>query len=130
MTDSTPGQETILLVENEVLVRVALAEYLRECGYRVVEAASAAEALTFMQSSDLRIDVLFAGVNLSGAMNGFELARWTRTNRPEIKIELTGSIPQAAGVAGDLCQEGPTGVRPYEPSVVAERIRRFLAAKR
>jgi CheY-like chemotaxis protein len=43
--------ETVLVVEDEILVRTAIAEYLRHCGYRVVEAASADEAMTVLQET-------------------------------------------------------------------------------
>ena len=45
MVNETKAQETILLVEDEVLVRMPIAQYLRDCGYKVVEAVNADEAM-------------------------------------------------------------------------------------
>ena len=51
-SDPTTAPPTILIVENEVLVRMAVAAYLRECGFKVVEARTAAEALRVFESED------------------------------------------------------------------------------
>ena len=129
-TEAKAPQETVLVVEDEILVRFVIAEYLRDCGYRVIEATSADEAIVLLKTPKVRIDVLFTDIDMPGSMNGFALARWTRANRPEIKIELTGSVPQSADVAGDLCENGPLLTKPYEPQAVVDRIRRLLAARR
>jgi CheY-like chemotaxis protein len=77
--------ETVLVVEDEVLVRLAIAEYLRDCGYRVIEASSADEAILVLQQPELTIDVVFTDIEMPGPMDGFGLAQWTRTNRPRAR---------------------------------------------
>jgi CheY-like chemotaxis protein len=57
--------ETILFVEDEALVRMDMAEFLRECGYRVHEAATAEEAIEALQAKFV-IDLVFTDINLSG----------------------------------------------------------------
>lgn len=51
---------TVLLVEEDVLIRMPLAAYLRDCGYKVVEAVSSTEALMVLQQPDVTVDALFA----------------------------------------------------------------------
>ncbi len=118
----------VLVVEDEVLMRHAISEYLRDCGYKVIEAASADEAMLVLTKSQLEVDVLFSDIELPGAMDGFALAQWTRANRPGMEVILTGSVPRAVDSAADLCEEGPVP-KPYESQVVHDRIRRLLAAR-
>jgi CheY-like chemotaxis protein len=120
---------TVLVVEDEVLVRLVISQYLRDCGYRVLEAAHAAEAIAVLQQPHLEIDVLFSDIDMPGAMDGFGLAQWTRSNRPSLEVVLTGNVSRAVNAAKELCQEG-TVPKPYEPQLVHDRIRRLLAARR
>ncbi len=133
MTDKAPVSsaigETVLVVEDEVLLRLVVAEYLRDCGFKVIEAAHADEAVMVLKQPDLRIDVLFSDVEMPGSMDGFALAQWTRANRPGFEVILTGSVPRAVNAAADLCEEGPMP-KPYEPRSVHDRIRRLLASRR
>ncbi len=73
--------ETILFVEDEALVRMDMAEFLRECGYRVHEAANANEAVEALQSK-FAVDLVFTDINLPEGMDGLELAEWIFANRP------------------------------------------------
>jgi DNA-binding response OmpR family regulator len=116
------GEETILVLEREVLTRAFLADYLRSCGYRVVEARSAAEALTILQESSQPIRVV-----LSDAENGFKLSGWVKANRPKTKVILAANAERASQAAADLCDAGPHGKRPYDPQLLVQRIRSHLA---
>lgn len=130
MTDnqSSPAQETILVVEDEVFARMVISEYLRDCGYKVIEASNSDEALTILKHIEINIDVVFTVVQLPGSMTGFDLANWMRANRPNLDVVLTGTVPTAAKAAAELCDEGPLP-KPYHPQVVADRIRRLRAAR-
>jgi CheY-like chemotaxis protein len=119
---------TVLVVEDEVLVRLALAEHLRDCGYRVLEAANAFEAIQIL-TEDIRVDVLLSDVQMPGDMNGFGLAKWTRQHRPTARIVMTSGHEQAAHEASDLCAEEPFIKRPYDPARLAAEIRRLLASR-
>ena len=121
---------TVLLVEEDVLIRMPIADYLRDCGYRVVEAASGTEALMVLRQPNLTVDALFTDAQLSGTVDGFGLAQWVRQNRPGAQIVMAGSPRRAAKEAGKLCEEGPMLAKPYEPQVVEGRIRQLLAARR
>jgi CheY-like chemotaxis protein len=118
----------VLVAEPDVLVRLLICHYLRECGYRVVEAANADEAVTILSSRDTRIDIVLCVVELTGAMDGFGLARWVRSRLPDIDVILAGSSTRTAQAAGKLCEEGLL-YKPYDHKLLAERIKRLLAAR-
>lgn len=99
-----PGA-TILLAEEDVLVRVAVAGYLRDCGLTVIEAASGREAKTVLQHGP-EIDVLFADARLAGDDNGFALAQWTRRYRPRVAVVLCVNVEAKTNAAASLCSGG------------------------
>jgi CheY-like chemotaxis protein len=123
--------QTVLVVEDEILIRMVISEYLRECGYRVIEAAHAAEAVSLLQEPEVDVDIVFSDVEMTaGGMDGFALARWIRKNRPELKVVMAGSPARAAEMAGDLCESGPLLSKPYDPQFAIDRIRRLLAERK
>lgn len=126
-TEQARSQPTILVVEDEVLVRMVIADYLRECGYRVIEAATADEALSVIRS-DEPVALVFTDVQMPGTMDGFALARWLRAERPGIHVIITSGIERAADKAADLCKQSPLVGKPYHPQKVAEQIRALLAS--
>lgn len=120
--------DVVLVVEDEILIRVVIADYLRSCGYRVIEAASADEAIVILQHTELEVDVVFSDIEMPGSMDGFELSKWLRANRPGVDVILAGSVARAADAAGDLCESGPVP-KPYEPQMAADRIRQLMALR-
>jgi len=126
-TDSAAARSrTILIVEPDVIVRTATAAYLRECGYKVVEASGAEEATRLLET-DLTVNIVFTEIELPGGMDGFALATWVRRMRPGIKVILTSTIKRTAEEAGDLCEDGPHLVKPYHHHDLERHIRRLLA---
>src|SRR5882724_3265093 len=95
---------TILVVENEVLIRLAVAEYLRECGFRIVEAVNAAEAIRVLQMKHTLIDLVFSDLTMPGKLDGFGLAKWVRRHRPELQVLLVSSDKKRAEAAKNLCE--------------------------
>jgi DNA-binding response OmpR family regulator len=116
---------TILVVEDDVLIRLALAEYLCDCGYRVCEASDVAEAKAVL-NADTPVDLVFSDVNMPGDENGFALARWIRQHHLDTKVLLTSGVANAAEKTGDLCDEGPLMAKPYTPASVLQRIQSLL----
>jgi DNA-binding response OmpR family regulator len=114
-----------LLVEADVLVRHPLAEYLRDCGFAVIEAQDEAEAMVLLASPATPIDLMFAEGEGSLA-----LAAAVRRDYPEVQIILAGTVRKATESAAELCEEdGPALVKPYEHNLVLDRIKRLLAAR-
>jgi DNA-binding NtrC family response regulator len=86
---------TILVVEDDILTRMAAADHLRDCGYRVLEAADAEEARTLLRASE-PIEVVFSDVNMPG-VDGIRLAQWIAKEFPDLKVVLTsGDLRNAA----------------------------------
>src|SRR4029079_6843338 len=92
-TNITPQSEsplhTLLVVEDDVLIRLVIADYLRECGYKVYEAVNAPEAIAMLQSPEVAVDIVFSDVQMPGDMDGFALSRWIRANKPGVQVILT-----------------------------------------
>jgi CheY-like chemotaxis protein len=121
--------ETVLVVEDDVLIRSVICAYLRDCGYRVIETADAAEAVMVLGREEARVDIVFTDVEMPGPMDGFALAQWVRRQRPDVEVVMAGTPARAAEAAGELCQEGPHKAKPDDPQVVLDRIRRLLARR-
>jgi DNA-binding NtrC family response regulator len=107
---------------------MTISEYLRDCGYRVIEAADADEALIILQNGQITVDIVFSDIEMPGSMDGFGLSQWIRSNRPGLDVILTGSVPRAVNAAKELCDESPLP-KPYESHQVSDRIRRLIAAR-
>ncbi len=127
---SGEAPQTVLIVDHEVLIRLSVAQYLRECGFKVIEAASSDEAMTVLQGPDIAIDVVLCDVDAPGSRKGFALAQWIRTTKPEVSVILAGSASSTTNAAADLCENGPLLAKPYEPQLLLERIRRLLADRK
>lgn len=117
----------VLLVEADILVRQPMAEYLRECGYKVAEAASVTEARQLLRERKIPIDVVLvdAGTDPDGC---FALASWVRSDQPGVDVIMAGTVAKMAGEAGDLCEETPLK-KPYDHSLVLERIKQARAMR-
>jgi DNA-binding response OmpR family regulator len=121
--------QTVLVVEHEVLIRFHICGYLRECGFKVIEAANSDEALIVLQERDLIVDIILSDAGIPGRLDGFGLSRWLRAHRTGTPIILVGSLGRAVEAAADLCEAGPMLARPYEPAILLDRIKRTLAER-
>lgn len=121
------ANETVLVVDSDVIARTVIAGYLRDCGYVVIEADSGEEALIALRHPPFSIDVVLSDVELRGDINGFAVARWVRENRPNVQIILASALEKTAESASELCEEGPALGKPYHPQFVLDQIRRMKA---
>ncbi len=125
-SDDTPK---LLFVEPDALERAAIAGYLRECGYHVVEAVSAEEAQAVLAERAAEIDIAFIALDLPGEMDGFALANAIRERAAGIRVLLVGTLEKAAKVASQLCERGPHLRKPYEPHALVDWIKRLRIPK-
>ena len=123
------GADCVLVAEGEVLVRMVIAQYLRDCGYKVIEAATTDEAVAVLEHPDFSVQVVLSDAEMRGRLDGFGFAQWVRQHKPGLPVILVGSPVRAAEAAADLCDDGPMVEKPYEPQIVVDRIRRLLAAR-
>jgi CheY-like chemotaxis protein len=126
ITDTTRNSSagTILVVEDEVILRMNISEYLRECGYKIIEAASADEALQVLKDQHIKVDIVFSDVQMPGTVDGFGLSQWIRTNRPELPVLLAGTLDRAVQTAAAVCEDGPLP-KPYDHRTLLSRIKRL-----
>jgi CheY-like chemotaxis protein len=118
---SRKGARTILVVEDDIFVRLMIAGELRERGFRVVEAASGDEAITLLNGS-IAVDLVFTDVQMPGHVDGVGLTHFIREKRPELKVIVTSGHPPT-----DF-RESVDGffAKPYAPVDVVGRISELL----
>jgi DNA-binding response OmpR family regulator len=116
----------VLIVEASALIRTAVAAYLRDCGYQVIETTGAAEATAVLRARS-GIDVVLIDVDAAAGAAGFGLARRIRSEWPQVKVLLSSGVRRTAMEAETLCEQGPTSTKPYDHRELARRIRRLLA---
>ena len=118
--------DSVLVIDGDVLVRHAIADYLRNCGYIVIEAATTDEAVIVLQRKSLPVNAVLCDAQAPGRMNPFAFRVWAQAQRSELQIALAGNIEIAAQKAAELCEEGPQLGRPYDPQSVVTYIRRMI----
>lgn len=92
----------ILIVEDEMIVRLIGSDTLSDAGYEVVEAATADEALEILERHG-DVEVLFTDIRMPGSMDGLELARVVHERWPAMKILITSgdTFPPRGSIADD-----------------------------
>jgi len=121
--------KTVLVLDADVLVRMSIVQLLRDCGYRVLEAASTDEAIAILQKPGIPVDVLLSEIDIPGSINGVGFAQWVGSVRPELKILFAVSPERTVQNAAELCGTGPKPKRSYEHKLLLNRIKRLLDAR-
>jgi CheY-like chemotaxis protein len=120
----------VLVIEGDVLIRMAVSAYLRECGLSVIEAVNADEAIAILQA-DIEVDVALIDLGPAGTTDGFAVAQWIRRERKAIRTIMTSGVARTAQEAHHLCEEdGPVVAKPYDHGELERRIRQLLARER
>ncbi len=122
-TESLSGQtghtlRTILVVEDDEPIRTITSEFLRECGYVVLEAGDVAEAKTRLLNR--HVDLVFSDINMPNRESGFALEKWVRSEFPAVKVLLTSGYPQSPCDTRDLRE--PILTKPYSYTVLLRRL--------
>ena len=125
-----PGQQasavhTVLVVEDEVLVRLMIADVIRSAGYEVIEAANADEALEVLAHTH-GVSLIISDIRTPGSLDGLRLAQLVRSHRPAVPIVLTsGHLRNVDSVDHDGFFP-----KPYDARKIVEHIEALLARKR
>ena len=128
-TAETGGSETILMVEDDKLVREHGEQLLKSLGYRVVVASTGAEAIAMLKTHEL-IDLLFTDVVMRGGMNGRELADQAAALRPSLPVLFTSGYTQNANVHHGRLDEGVHLLKkPYRRRDLAAKLRQLLGPR-
>jgi CheY-like chemotaxis protein len=112
---------TVLVIEDEILIRMVIVETLRDAGLCVVEAKTADEAMDYIRSG-AAVDLLFSDVEMPGTMTGIGLAQKLRVEFPKIAVILTSGGPHCA----EAMSIAPFIAKPYIIDNVLAQIRTAL----
>jgi CheY-like chemotaxis protein len=115
----------VLVVEDDVLMRLSAAEMIHAAGFDAIVAANADEAIGILASRN-DVAVIFTDIQMPGSMDGVKLAHAVRGRWPPIKI-ITTSGDAAIDLAA-LPEGGRFLRKPYTPTQIAGELRQLLAA--
>ena len=117
---------TVLVVEDEHLIRFAVAAELEDAGFEVLEASNADEAIEVL-TFDRRIRLMFTDVDMPGSMDGLRLAAAVRNRWPPISIIVTSGHRLVSSA------EMPDGSvffsKPYAPQELLQSMHALLSAQ-
>jgi PAS domain S-box-containing protein len=118
--------ETVLVVEDEPVVRGVIIEMLQEQGYRTLQAVDGPSGLRMLRLNK-RIDLLVTDVGLPG-MNGRQLADQARETRPDLKILFITGYAENAAIAEGFLQPGMEMItKPFDLDNLSQRIRDMIS---
>ncbi|SDT32509.1 hybrid sensor histidine kinase/response regulator [Bradyrhizobium canariense] len=118
--------ETVLVVEDEPIVRGVILEMLDEQGYRTLEAVDGPSGLQILRA-DTRIDLLVTDVGLPG-MNGRQLADQAREMRPGLKILFITGYAESVAMADGFLQPGMEMItKPFDLDNLSRRVRAMVS---
>ena len=121
--------ETVLVVDDEPLVRMLVVDVLDDLGYAALEAADGAEGLKILRS-DARIDLLVSDVGLPNGMNGRQMADAARVARPDLKVLfITGYAENAVLSHGHLDPGMHVMTKPFVIEALGQRINELIASR-
>jgi PAS domain S-box-containing protein len=120
------GAESVLLVEDELMVMEMVEKILRAQGYRVITASGGEEALAVAKDMNGEIDLLLTDVVMP-RMSGGELARTLVAQHPDLKILFMSGYTEDAAVHQGRLEHGADFLqKPFSPRVLADRVRTVL----
>jgi PAS domain S-box-containing protein len=125
-TERAATGETVLVVEDEPVVRGVILEILAEQGYRTLEAVDGLSGLRILRSEE-RIDLLVTDVGLPG-MNGRQLADQARESRPDLKILFITGYAESVAISDGFLQPGMEMItKPFDLDNLSRRIRSMIS---
>ena len=126
--DVATWKPTVLVVDDEALLRAHLAEHLRDCGYYALEACHAHEAIEVIDAG-VEIDLVVTDVKMPGTIDGFGLAKWIRENRPHLAVFVVSGYPGKVDLAKELCAGEQFFSKPYDVDVITAKIQEHVALR-
>lgn len=117
---------TVLVVEDEVLLRMIISDHLRACGFNVLECANGQEARRVMSAVG-HVDVMISDVHMASQLEGVELAAWLGEHYPAIPVILTSG---SASVQANAAWKTLSNVTDFVPKPYAVERMEMLARTR
>ena len=115
----------VLLVEDEVLIRLILTESLEDCGYQVVEASTGDEAARLIDAGD-SFDLVVTDIQMPGRLDGIAVARHARQWCADIPVVYVTGRPESMAGVGTLGPCDALVLKPYGPREVIAAITHLL----
>jgi PAS domain S-box-containing protein len=123
------GDETILIVEDEAMLRAANREFLESKGYTILEASNGVEALRICATHRLPIDLLLTDIVMPG-LGGAELGKSVLATDPGIRVIYMSGYPDQTVDARALAADAIFLQKPFSLAVLARKIRTALEEPR
>ena len=120
---AAPESGTVLLAEDEFLIRLDVAEELRRVGWKVIEVSSADEAIDLLRSSVI-VDLVLTDVNMPGQSNGLDLAEFVAREKPNVRVAIMSG--HFRGDAASNVQCDLVIAKPFLHSQLVEKLRPLL----
>jgi PAS domain S-box-containing protein len=123
----TLGGKTIVVVDDEPMVRMLMTDVLREAGYIVLEASDGSSGLKILQS-DANVSLLVTDVGLPGSMNGRQLADAARGARPDLKVLFVTGYAESAAIGEGRLELGMSVLaKPFAIEGLVNKVSAILA---
>jgi CheY-like chemotaxis protein len=114
---------SVLIVEDEFLLRIDAVEYMKDSGFTVYEASNADEAIALLEAHpDIR--AVFTDIYMPGSMDGLKLAHYVRRRWPPVKLIITSG--QTRPTAEDMPVGSSYFGKPYHLDKVADSLRAMI----
>jgi len=114
-------QSTILVVEDDAIVRMLIVDVLEELEYKVVEADGSEQALEVLQDQTQQINLMMTDVGLPG-MDGRELAKEARRLRPALKVLFASGYAESIDVPDDMHMIG----KPFSIDQLRDQVKKII----
>ncbi|MCJ8143907.1 response regulator [Ancylobacter sp. A5.8] len=118
-----PEKSTVLVVEDEIFLRIDTVLMVEDAGFDAIEAANADHALTLLASRpDIR--VVITDIEMPGSMDGLQLARHVRERWPSLHIIIVSGRQTAGG--DDVPENGIFFNKPLSGALLSQALRQFI----
>ena len=124
--DMRDAPVNVLVVEDEVLIRIDLSDEFRTAGFNVLDASNGDEALVTLEATP-DISLVITDIRMPGRTDGIALAHWLRQHRPEVLVVLVSGhlgATEMSPVAPDLVLQ-----KPVNPARLVKKAREMLEMK-
>lgn len=114
----------VLVIEDEVFIRLDVSDALRKAGFEVVEVNTADDALVFLEAGE-HVDVVFTDIRLPGKLDGLGLAESARQICPVVPVVITSGDLEKSSAASQLGKFVP---KPYAPNDIISLIENLFSS--
>jgi DNA-binding response OmpR family regulator len=121
-------KNSILVVEDEPIIRMALTDHLERAGFDVTESGSGDGAMEIIKAGT-PIDLVVTDVRMPGWTDGIALALWVRHNHPRVKIIIVSGATDWSPALEGLGAEGVIMAKPYSVEAIALQAQELLGAR-